>query len=383
MKKKVFSLMMTLVLAFMGMLQAQTQTTLSFGFEDGSLPSGWTKEGPGSWVVTSGDHSTSTGTHTGTYNALCDHSTSGVITYLVTDAMDFSGVTEGTINCWFINRSWAGDTDEFGVYYRVNNGSWNELYNTSSAHSSWSEMGEIALTGFAANYQIGFKMKDNYGYGVGLDDITITTTAGGDEPGGDDPVVNPDGALFYESFDNCTGSGGNDDKWGSTVANGAFRADNDDWEAVASYGGKKCARFGSSRKSGEAKTPVINLPSEAVLTFKAAAWGTDGKTLKLSAEGATVVFSPAQVTMESSEWTTFTVKTTGKGSARIVFTPSKRFFLDEVTITDPNATTAVRTIATPRTTSGRIYTLDGRYVGTNPNQLPHGLYVIDGKKVIR
>ena len=57
--------------------------------------------------------------------------------------------------------------------------------------------------------------------------------------------------------------------------------------------------------------------------------------------------------------------------------------LDEVTITDPNATTAVRTIATPRTTSGRIYTLDGRYVGTNPNQLPHGLYVIDGKKVIR
>ena len=206
---------------------------------------------------------------------------------------------------------------------------------------------------------------------------------GGDEPGGDDPVVNPDGALFYESFDNCTGSGGNDDKWGSTVANGAFRADNDDWEAVASYGGKKCARFGSSRKSGEAKTPVINLPSEAVLTFKAAAWGSDGKTLKLSAEGATVVFSPAQVTMESSEWTTFTVKTTGKGSARIVFTPSKRFFLDEVTITDPNATTAVRTIATPRTTSGRIYTLDGRYVGTNPNQLPHGLYVIDGKKVIR
>ncbi len=187
MKKKVFSLMMTLVLAFMGMLQAQTQTTLSFGFEDGSLPSGWTKEGPGSWVVTSGDHSTSTGTHTGTYNALCDHSTSGVITYLVTDAMDFSGVTEGTINCWFINRSWAGDTDEFGVYYRVNNGSWNELYNTSSAHSSWSEMGEIALTGFAANYQIGFKMKDNYGYGVGLDDITITTTAGGDEPGGDEP----------------------------------------------------------------------------------------------------------------------------------------------------------------------------------------------------
>ena len=95
------------------------------------------------------------------------------------------------------------------------------------------------------------------------------------------------------------------------------------------------------------------------------------------------MFSPAQVTMESSEWTTFTVKTTGKGSARIVFTPSKRFFLDEVTITDPNATTAVRTIATPRTTSGRIYTLDGRYVGTNPNQLPHGLYVIDGKKVIR
>jgi len=179
MKKKVFSLMMTLLLGFFGLAQAVAQTTLTFGFEEGTLPSGWTVEGNGSWTVSSGDYSTSTGTHTGTYNAKCTHNSTGDVTYLVTDAMDFSGVTEGTINCWFINRSWAGDIDGFGVYYRVGNGAWNELYSTTAAHSSWSEMGEIALTGFAANYQIGFKMTDNYGYGVGLDDITITTVGGG------------------------------------------------------------------------------------------------------------------------------------------------------------------------------------------------------------
>ncbi len=45
--------------------------------------------------------------------------------------------------------------------------------------------------------------------------------------------------------------------------------------------------------------------------------------------------------------------------------------------------TAIRNINTSKTATTRIYTLDGRYVGTDSNQLPHGLYVIDGKKVIR
>ena len=147
-------------------------------FEDGVLPEGWTVEGPGTWTVGVGDYSTSTGTHSGDYNALCTHSSTGNMTYLVSPMFNFANALDGTINCWFVNRSWAGDIDFFGVYYRVNGGTWQELYYTTDAHSSWTEMGEIQLTGFANNYQIGFLMEDDYGYGVGLDDIEINVTMG-------------------------------------------------------------------------------------------------------------------------------------------------------------------------------------------------------------
>ena len=147
------------------------------GFESGSMPAGWTIEGDNqvstkTWRVGVGDNNSTTGTHDGNYNALITHDSYDEETYLITPAMDFSVVSEASLNLWYINRSWAGDTDEFGVYYRVNGGEWNELFSTTEAHSTWTEL-NLTLTGLAANTQIGFKCYDNYGYGIGLDDITI------------------------------------------------------------------------------------------------------------------------------------------------------------------------------------------------------------------
>lgn len=190
---------------------------------------------------------------------------------------------------------------------------------------------------------------------------------------------------FYESFDKCNGTGANDGNWANTVANDPkkFVPDHEGWYAEASYGGSKCAKFGASKKSGVAMTPTIALTDQATLTFKAAAWGSDGTTLKLSAEGATVVFSPSEVTMKGSEWTTFTVNMSGAGNARIVFTPAKRFFLDEVHIVNPNPT-AIETIqvVNPRPADGKIYSIDGRYVGTDLSVLKHGIYIMNGKKLV-
>ena len=147
------------------------------GFESGSMPAGWTIEGDNqvstkTWRVGVGDYNSTTGTHSGNYNALITHDGYDEETYLITPAMDFSVVSEASLNLWYINRSWGGDIDEFGVYYRVNGGEWNELFSTTEAHSTWTEL-NLTLTGLAANTQIGFKCYDNYGYGIGLDDITI------------------------------------------------------------------------------------------------------------------------------------------------------------------------------------------------------------------
>ena len=207
---------------------------------------------------------------------------------------------------------------------------------------------------------------------------------GGGTQGNDDdkPVV--EGALFYESFDLCAGTGGNDGQWGSQVAGKAdnFIPDNDGWASEAYYGGSQCARFGSGKKVGVATSPEFTTTNEATLTFNAAGWGNDGKELKLSAEGATVIFEPATVTLKGSEWTTYTVKMTGAGNVKIVFTPAKRFFLDEVLVMD-NTKTAIENINTHKTTTNKIYTIDGRFVGTDPDLLPRGLYIINGKKIVK
>ena len=149
-------------------------------FETGAMPSGWTTEGPGSWTVGTGDYSSSTGAHGGTYNAKITHSTSGNETYLITPNLDLSGQSGLNINLWYVNRSWSGDIDGFGVYYRIDGGEWNEIFATTEAHSTWTELNEELPTGaYAANCQFGFKMTDAYGYGVGVDDITLGELVGG------------------------------------------------------------------------------------------------------------------------------------------------------------------------------------------------------------
>jgi len=155
------------------------ETVLEEGFEGGDMPTGWTSEGDSYWQVGTGDYSSSTAA-TGSYNALITHSTSGNSTYLVTPAMDLSSAASASLSFAYVNRSWAGDIDGFGVYYRVNGGAWTELFYTSDNHESWTT-NELSLSGLAANYQIGFLMYDSWGYGVGVDDVVVTAdiTSGG------------------------------------------------------------------------------------------------------------------------------------------------------------------------------------------------------------
>ena len=149
-----------------------TEILLNVDFEDNALPTGWTSEGNSTWSVGTGDHDSSTGAHGGSYNARITHSNRESATYLVTPAMNLSGKNSLILHFWYVNRAWGSDSDEFCVYYRVDGGSWKELWRTTEEHFRWTEA-SIPLTGLADNYQIGFKMTDNYGYGVGIDDIII------------------------------------------------------------------------------------------------------------------------------------------------------------------------------------------------------------------
>jgi len=157
---------------------------------------------------------------------------------------------------------------------------------------------------------------------------------------GEEPYVKPDveGALFYESFDQCNGKGGNDDAWSGSVATAAFSPDNTGWVAEKAYGAAQCAKFGTGSVSGSATTPAIAINGTATLTFRAGAWnaGGDGTTLNLSVSGGATI-SPATVTMTKGEFSDFTATITGTGEVTVTFESAKgRFFLDEVIVVDPN-----------------------------------------------
>jgi hypothetical protein len=54
---------------------------------------------------------------------------------------------------------------------------------------------------------------------------------------------------------------------------------------------------------------------------------------------------------------------------------------------DTSSTTGISSVKTNNgtnaTKSATIYTLDGRNLGTNPSALPKGIYIINGRKVVK
>jgi len=205
-------------------------------------------------------------------------------------------------------------------------------------------------------------------------------------------VYVPEGTLFYESFNNCVGTGANDSLWSATIASSNFVADNEGWDVLKPYGGFKCARFGNGSTAGRATTPAFEMQTnDAYLSFRAAGWNKDGTTLSLSVEGDGFV-EPAVVDMENFVWNDYKVKIHGSGSLRVTFAPEKRFLLDEVLVTalqsdSTNAITSHPSMVMTRRMG--YYTLDGRFLGSTPESLPHGIYLLfnnedrKGRKIVK
>ncbi|MBQ6769178.1 MAG: M6 family metalloprotease domain-containing protein [Prevotella sp.] len=242
------------------------------------------------------------------------------------------------------------------------------------------------------------------------DDGTITLALNeqsGDDPDEpDDPTPvepTPEGALFHESFNDCSGKGGNDGQWSGNIANATLTTDNTGWESENAYGAYKCAKFGTGKKDGLATSPAFTVNGEATLTFRAGAWyaAGDGNVLTVSVpEGFTVTAedvtrgsatNEVELTMVKGEFTDYKLTISGTGNPRLTFAAQKgRFFLDEVLvmpvggtetgISNVNANANVNPNAQHSTLNAQHwFTLDGRMLPGEPTQ--KGVYIYKGKKV--
>ena len=146
--------------------------------------------------------------------------------------------------------------------------------------------------------------------------------------------------LFYESFDKCNGTGGNDNKWSGSIASSKIDnlLDNEGWTIPNGYAANKCARFGTKDISGNPTTPEIAFEAGKTytLTLKCGEWGTETPILNIKIEGTTATLSQSSINMIASQWNEATITITDiSGPAKINFTgDGHRFFLDEIRVVE-------------------------------------------------
>ncbi len=205
--------------------------------------------------------------------------------------------------------------------------------------------------------------------------------SGEDESTGGDGGDGDSDAVFYESFDSCAGTGGNDGLWSGNIASGAFLPDNAGWTSEKEYGAYECARFGTGSSAGEAESPEFNLTGGGVLSFRAGIWDSPGEDTALSVYyGGDLVLS---LEAEKGGWTDVSVQISGTGPAALTFAAGGRFFLDEVKVTPAGETDFITDAVTPGKAGGPVYSVSGQYVGTDTENLPSGVYIRNNRKILK
>ena len=149
----------------------------------GKIPADWTQafvSGTTSWGFTNGGYSrlSPSSAHGGSFNALFFSSTRGTITKLISPVIDFGPTARyAQLTFWHCMAYWPSDQDTLRVYYRTApTNAWSLLANYTNNVSAWTER-TLSLPNPNRSYSIAFEGVANYGYGVCVDDVTVSGVA--------------------------------------------------------------------------------------------------------------------------------------------------------------------------------------------------------------
>lgn len=127
------------------------------------------------WSVTSSYASAPTTPYEG--NKIAMFKVSSYTSYssrLVSPVFNLSGTNEPYLKFAHIQKAWGSDQDVMNVYYRTSSdGEWQSLFSFTNNISSW-QVDSIALpTTNNTSIQISFVAASHYGWGVGLDAVSV------------------------------------------------------------------------------------------------------------------------------------------------------------------------------------------------------------------
>lgn len=153
---------------------------------------------------------------------------------------------------------------------------------------------------------------------------------------GVNPALADEGdVILHETFDACSGTGGNDDQWSGSIASNSIPSSLSEWDfSGKAYGGDRCVRLGNGSTISGATSPSISFTNgtKYTLIFRAGAWN-GGATVKVKL-GDTQVGS--NLSLQDSKFATYAyeLNPTGAATVTIELAGKKRFFLDDVMIVE-------------------------------------------------
>ncbi len=156
------------------------------GFENaGQIPECWTQEQINNsgvnWIFNNGSgNGNPSSAHGGTYNACLKDFTAGSNkTRLISPPLNLTMISEPELTFWHTQTAWSSDQDHLSVYYKISEGgTWNLLSTYTNNIPSWTQE-TISLPNPSSSYFIAFEGNAKYGYGVCIDDVSVTGSIAG------------------------------------------------------------------------------------------------------------------------------------------------------------------------------------------------------------
>jgi len=146
----------------------------------GNIPNCWTQEqvnGSGiNWTFLKGNGSSNPSTaHSGNLNAcLKDGTSADNKTRLISPPIDLKNTINTTLSFWHTQALWSTDQDKLTVYYKTSiSGTWTQLATYTLSITTWTKE-TLSLTDVTSDYYICFEGNAKWGYGVCIDDVSIT-----------------------------------------------------------------------------------------------------------------------------------------------------------------------------------------------------------------
>ena len=155
---------------------------LTQNFESTTLPTCWTRETTNNsvnWQIGAGNGASApSSAYSAPYNAYCkitDNNLIGAQAYLISEPINLSSESEANLKFVYYNKNYTAYQDVLTVAYRSSYGDeWTPLATYYSNVSSWTEVA-LNLPNLSDYYQIAFIATANYGRGVCVDDIRVSS----------------------------------------------------------------------------------------------------------------------------------------------------------------------------------------------------------------